>query len=81
MCFAVFTTSIHDNVPPPIFLPGASDITVRQGDVAVLPCAVKHLGTKQVDTNCSSRVFPTSFAISVSLGLLAVSQFLSLLVA
>ncbi|KAL8598453.1 hypothetical protein ACOMHN_032730 [Nucella lapillus] len=44
----VLTVSIHDSVPPPRFLPGPSDVTARQGDVAILPCAVKHLGTKQV---------------------------------
>ncbi|XP_076465837.1 zwei Ig domain protein zig-8-like isoform X1 [Babylonia areolata] len=42
------TVSIHDSVPPPKFLPGPSEVTVRQGEVAVLPCAVRHLGTKQV---------------------------------
>ncbi|XP_076443696.1 uncharacterized protein LOC143282094 isoform X1 [Babylonia areolata] len=44
----MLTASIHDAVPPPKFLPGPSDVTARQGDVAILPCAVKHLGTKQV---------------------------------
>ncbi|KAL8583894.1 hypothetical protein ACOMHN_009647 [Nucella lapillus] len=43
----VRTVSIHDAVPPPMFLPGASVVTVRQGDTAVLPCTVRHLGTKQ----------------------------------
>ncbi|XP_076465176.1 limbic system-associated membrane protein-like isoform X4 [Babylonia areolata] len=42
------TVSIQDSVPPPTFLPGPSEVTVRQGEVAVLPCAVRHLGPKQV---------------------------------
>ncbi|CAG5129441.1 unnamed protein product, partial [Candidula unifasciata] len=39
---------LDENVPIPEFLPGAANITVREGDVAILPCAVRNLGTKQV---------------------------------
>ncbi|KAH9519262.1 hypothetical protein Btru_075084, partial [Bulinus truncatus] len=45
--------TVHDDilgehVPVPEFLPGAVNVTVREGDVAILPCSVKYLGTKQV---------------------------------
>ncbi|KAK7010992.1 fibroblast growth factor receptor-like 1 isoform X4, partial [Biomphalaria glabrata] len=45
--------SVHDDilgehVPVPEFLPGTSNVTVREGDAAMLPCSVKNLGTKQV---------------------------------
>ncbi|PVD19710.1 hypothetical protein C0Q70_20201 [Pomacea canaliculata] len=44
----VTPASLTDDLPPPKFLAGAENITVREGDTAVLPCAVRHLGTKQV---------------------------------
>ena len=34
--------------PPPQYLPSPTDITVRAGDRAVLPCGIQNLGTKQV---------------------------------
>ena len=35
-------------IPPPQYLPSPTDITVRAGDRAVLPCGIQNLGTKQV---------------------------------
>ncbi|XP_035826510.1 kin of IRRE-like protein 2 isoform X2 [Aplysia californica] len=35
-------------IPDPSFMPGDVDIAVHQGDVAVLPCTVQNLGTKEV---------------------------------
>ncbi|GFO49806.1 leucine-rich repeats and immunoglobulin-like domains protein 1 [Plakobranchus ocellatus] len=37
-----------ENVPVPEFLPGANNITVREGGDVQLPCSVRNLGTKQV---------------------------------
>ncbi|XP_070173155.1 zwei Ig domain protein zig-8-like [Littorina saxatilis] len=48
MDLIVSTASIHDSIPPPKFLEGKSEVTVRPGEVAILPCSVQHLGTKQV---------------------------------
>ncbi|XP_055887089.1 zwei Ig domain protein zig-8-like isoform X3 [Biomphalaria glabrata] len=50
---ALAAPSVHDDilgehVPVPEFLPGTSNVTVREGDAAMLPCSVKNLGTKQV---------------------------------
>lgn len=36
-------------IPDPSFLPGDSDIVVHQGEMAVLPCTVQNLGTRQVN--------------------------------
>ncbi|KAK6188503.1 hypothetical protein SNE40_004666 [Patella caerulea] len=38
----------HDRIPTPKILPGETNITVREGGTAVLPCSVQYLGTKQV---------------------------------
>jgi hypothetical protein len=35
-------------IPDPTFMPGDRDIAVHEGDVAVLPCTVQNLGTKEV---------------------------------
>ncbi|BFY97327.1 hypothetical protein BsWGS_00369 [Bradybaena similaris] len=45
---STFDDLLDVDVPVPEFLPGASNISVREGDVAFLPCHVRHLGTKQV---------------------------------
>lgn len=37
--------------PTPQYLPSLTDITVRAGDRAVLPCGIQNLGTKQVFTH------------------------------
>ncbi|XP_076465226.1 zwei Ig domain protein zig-8-like isoform X2 [Babylonia areolata] len=34
--------------PQPSFVPGKMNITVRQGDIATLPCTVQNLGTRRV---------------------------------
>ncbi|PVD20285.1 hypothetical protein C0Q70_20782 [Pomacea canaliculata] len=33
---------------PPVFLDTATNVTVSQGAMAILPCTVRHLGTRQV---------------------------------
>ncbi|XP_059173100.1 uncharacterized protein LOC131953760 isoform X2 [Physella acuta] len=38
----------EENVPVPVLLPGVETVNVSEGGVAILPCSVKHLGTKQV---------------------------------
>ncbi|XP_050402139.1 MAM domain-containing glycosylphosphatidylinositol anchor protein 1 isoform X2 [Patella vulgata] len=38
----------HDRIPTPKILAGETNITVREGGTAVLPCSVQYLGTKQV---------------------------------
>ncbi|XP_041364305.1 uncharacterized protein LOC121379710 isoform X2 [Gigantopelta aegis] len=35
-------------IPVPRFLPGPTNITVREGGMAVLPCSIHNLGTKKV---------------------------------
>ncbi|GFS02213.1 lachesin-like Protein [Elysia marginata] len=35
-------------VPNPVFLPGTTNITVREGADVQLPCSVRNLGTKKV---------------------------------
>ncbi|CAL1537527.1 unnamed protein product, partial [Lymnaea stagnalis] len=38
-------------IPDPSFMPGDDEVIVHQGDMAVLPCAVQNLGTRQVSWN------------------------------
>ncbi|BFY98432.1 hypothetical protein BsWGS_01471 [Bradybaena similaris] len=38
-------------IPDPSFMPSDTDIEVHQGDLAILPCTVQHLGTRQVSWN------------------------------
>ncbi|ESP05623.1 hypothetical protein LOTGIDRAFT_228123 [Lottia gigantea] len=41
-------TSLPMDYPEPQFLNSVTNITVREGSLAILPCTVQHLGTKQV---------------------------------
>lgn len=40
---------------PPVFLDTATNVTVSQGAMAILPCTVRHLGTRQVRMKPAAR--------------------------
>ena len=60
VCPLADSVSVEDPLepwtPPPQYLPSPTDITVRAGDRAVLPCGIQNLGTKQVTLSTVSLV-------------------------
>lgn len=55
---------LEPDTPPPVFLEGPEEITVQEGDRAVLPCRVKDLGTKQVNMLQHETVYVHTFIFS-----------------